>query len=245
MIRWMYDHWEWSVYASATYVACVFGGQWLMKDRQPFKLRGPLLAWNIFLATFSAIAFLRSIPELVVSILPPNGSLHKSVRFLENHNSGTSLWGLLFALSKIVEFGDTAFIVLRKQPLIFLHWYHHITVCIFCWFAHGTHDPTSRWFADMNLLVHSVMYSYYALRSLQIKLPRRLAVSITCLQITQMLVGIVISIHSYSVIVSGGECHRPLANIYASLAMYASYFLLFANFFYKAYMANSKKTKTA
>lgn len=64
----------------------------------------------------------------------------------------------------------------------------------------GSHDPTSRWFADMNLFVHSLMYTYYALRSLQIKLPQTLALSITCLQITQMLVGIVISFHSYSVI---------------------------------------------
>ncbi|OXA56605.1 putative fatty acid elongation protein 3 [Folsomia candida] len=242
---WMYDHWQWSVYASGIYVGLVFGGQWLMRNREPFKLRRLLTIWNIFLAVFSAIAFLRSIPELLVSILGPNGSLHKSVCFLENHNPATSLWGLLFALSKIVEFGDTVFIVLRKQPLIFLHWYHHVTVCMFCWFAHGSHDPTSRWFADMNLFVHSLMYTYYALRSLQIKLPQTLALSITCLQITQMLVGIVISFHSYSVIVSGEECHRPLSNIYASLGMYATYFLLFANFFYKAYMTKSKKRKTA
>lgn len=34
----------------------------------------------------------------------------------------TGLWAFLFVLSKIVELGDTAFLVLRKRPIIFLHW---------------------------------------------------------------------------------------------------------------------------
>ena len=34
----------------------------------------------------------------------------------------SSFWSWLFTLSKIPELGDTLFIVLRKQQLIFLHW---------------------------------------------------------------------------------------------------------------------------
>ena len=33
---------------------------------------------------------------------------------------------------------DTAFIVLRKRKLIFLHWYHHATVLLVCWYAGAT-----------------------------------------------------------------------------------------------------------
>lgn len=34
---------------------------------------------------------------------------------------------------QVVELGDTLFIVMRKRPLIFLHWYHHVTVLVFSW----------------------------------------------------------------------------------------------------------------
>ena len=38
------------------------------------------------------------------------------------------LWMSFFTVSKIFELGDTFFVVVRKRPLILLHWYHHVTV---------------------------------------------------------------------------------------------------------------------
>jgi elongation of very long chain fatty acids protein 6 len=77
--QWMYTHWNWSVYASVMYVFLVFAGQFVMKNRQPFKLRRLLTVWNISLTVFSTVGFLRSMPELIVSTLGSNGSFHKSV----------------------------------------------------------------------------------------------------------------------------------------------------------------------
>lgn len=81
------------------------------------------------------------------------------------------VWGWIFALSKVIEFGDTVFIVLRKSRLSFLHWYHHITVCVYSWYA-LTPIPSalSDWFGGMNYSVHTCMYTYYALRASGYKL---------------------------------------------------------------------------
>lgn len=49
-----------------------------------------------------------------------------------------------FCFSKLPELVDTVFIVLRKQPLIFLHWYHHASVLIYCWFSYQDYSSTGR-----------------------------------------------------------------------------------------------------
>jgi len=42
------------------------------------------------------------------------------------------LW--LFIISKVPETIDTLFIVLRRQQLIFLHWFHHASVLVYCFY---------------------------------------------------------------------------------------------------------------
>ena len=46
----------------------------------------------------------------------------------------------------------------------------------------------------MNLFVHTLMYSYYALTAMGYRLPRQVNVTLTTLQIVQMLFGFYIHI---------------------------------------------------
>ena len=85
-------------------------------------MRGALAAWSACLATFSIVGFSRTFPELLHTLL--SGGVEESVcntSYLTT-NKVSALWTWLFIASKIPELGDTAFIVLRKQKLIFLHW---------------------------------------------------------------------------------------------------------------------------
>ena len=74
---------------------------------------------------------------------------------------------IVYLISKVPELGDTIFIVLRKQRLIFLHWYHHVTVLIYCWYSFSQYTAPARWFVVMNFIVHSIMYTYYAFKALR------------------------------------------------------------------------------
>lgn len=148
-------------------------------------------------------------------------------------------WTWLFVLSKLPELGDTIFIVLRKQPLIFLHWYHHITVLIYSWFSYTEYTSSARWFIVMNYCVHSVMYSYYALKAARFNPPRFISMIITSLQLTQMIIGCAINVWANGFLKTHGtqSCNISQRNINLSIAMYFSYFVLFARFFYKAYLS--------
>ncbi|XP_037791753.1 elongation of very long chain fatty acids protein 6-like [Penaeus monodon] len=260
--RWMRENWMMCFYYIGAYMIVIYGGQLYMQTRPRFELRIPLFMWNVFLAVFSIWGAYRSAPELLYvlnnhgfhySVCIPGPSLylhpHKysktcedtfdQICFLDNRVGG--FWNWMFTLSKVPELGDTVFIVLRKQPLIFLHWYHHVTVLLYAWYSYSDYIATARWFVCMNYLVHSVMYSYYALKALKFRVPRWISMGITTAQLAQMVMGAAVNIWAYQVKQAGNECHVSYDNIKISLLMYISYFVLFAHFFCRAYVVKSDK----
>ena len=97
------------------------------------------------------------------------------------------LWVALFIFSKLPELLDTFFLVLQKKRVIFLGWFQHATVMIYCWHAFHNCIASGLWFATMNYLVHSVMYTYYFLMVFRRLRPyaRAIAPFITSVQIIQ------------------------------------------------------------
>lgn len=75
---WMEANWHKSLYIVLIYmVAAAFGEQW-MKNRKPFVLQTPLVLWNMSMALFSIVGFIRCLPELIHVLLGENG-FHRSV----------------------------------------------------------------------------------------------------------------------------------------------------------------------
>jgi elongation of very long chain fatty acids protein 6 len=226
------------------YLIAIYAGQKLMRRFEPFQLRHALFGWNTFLAAVSIIGFSRTFPETFYNLKQPNGVFRTMCTF-DFHNYATGFWALVFTLSKIFELGDTAFIILRKQKLIFLHWYHHITVIMLTWIAHESYDPGFRCFGPMNYFIHSCMYTYYALRCQRIYVPRICAMALTAMQIIQMILGFFLSLYSLYILYSGATCHRPLDLVLFGVFIYSTYFALFLNYFFKTYFTGSVKTKAA
>jgi elongation of very long chain fatty acids protein 6 len=144
---------------------CYFGSAFMAK-RKAFDLVVPLAAWNLFLAVFSTYGALRTVPHMLHRITTL--SFEETVCQAPYTAFGSGAAGLatqFFILSKIPELVDTIFIVLRKKPLIFLHWYHHVTVLLYCWNSYVTESSAGLHFVAMNYTVHSVMYMYYFLQA--------------------------------------------------------------------------------
>ena len=137
---------------------------------------------------------------------------------------------------------DTAFIVLKKRPLILLHWYHHLTVMLYCWnilYSPGTDEGfEGAVFGALNAFVHVVMYTSYGLKALGYKPPGDQ--TITTLQLVQMVIGSWLALYKVQQCDSGRWWTDA-----AGIAMYASYFVLFAHFFYGRYFGGkaAKGTK--
>ncbi|KAK6054360.1 GNS1/SUR4 family protein [Cooperia oncophora] len=308
---WMQESWLHSVSFSVGYVALIYAGQKFMEGRKPFGLEKPLFAWNLGLAIFSLVGFLRMTPEWfwswndnsfvysvctasyaqgVTGFWTEQFAMSKVAELLDtafivlrkrpllflhwyhhvtvliftwhaykDHTASgtnsfvysvctasyaqgvTGFWTEQFAMSKVAELLDTAFIVLRKRPLLFLHWYHHVTVLIFTWHAYKDHTASGRWFIWMNYGVHALMYTYYALRALRVRLPKHVAMVVTVLQISQMVMGIFIGIVVYRRKSSGESCQQTWENLGLCFMIYFTYFLLFCNFFYHAYLKKNNR----
>lgn len=236
-LAWYHRFWYFSCINSAIYVLLLYVGTRWMKNRKPYNLRRTLVLWNTGLAAFSVIALVRT-----DSIGLAKRALTESLEDVSCHTEIYSiryqiLWGFLYTFSKLIELGDTAFIVLRKSPLMFLHWYHHITVMFYTWYCISLRPAPTHAFMSMNLFVHSVMYSYYAFKAAGFRIPSQFAQCITILQLLQMVGGMAVNIAGYRVLSRGEECEFTYDSFFIGLVIYTSYFILFANFFYHRYLA--------
>ena len=215
-------------------------------DRWVLKL--PLILWNLALAGFSMWGAFHLLPEILsmtqlntldIGIL--RGTLPKAICDNSCYDKSVSIVVLYFNLSKMPEFVDTIFLRLRKRPVIFLHWYHHIVTMLYCWYANQVgykFNCSGMFFAGMNLLVHSFMYTYYALAAAGFRKTMNklnLNVLLTAGQITQMVGGIFILAISTT-------CEDfDTVGFTIATVMYTSYLLLFSQLFWGKYRARFTK----
>ncbi|KAH9398746.1 Elongation of very long chain fatty acids protein 6 [Tyrophagus putrescentiae] len=192
------------------------------------------------LAIFSIMGSIRVLPELYWMIT--RQSFFASTcddRFIDD--SRLFLWIFLFVFSKIWEFGDTLFILLRKQKLLTLHWVHHALTLNFAWFSMVNLPAPSRWLCSMNYLVHSFMYTYFAVMASGVRVPKPVAQLVTFLQIAQMTFALYLQVQSLWL---PKQCNVPLGLTTFGFLMFLTFWALFVKFFFDKYFGAGGRTTT-
>lgn len=150
-------------------------------------------------------------------------------------------YGWWFYLSKYYEVVDTAVIILKGRKSSLLQTYHHSGAMICMWAGIRYMAPPTWIFCVFNSLIHTLMYTYYALSALKVRVPSQLKQLLTSLQITQFVVGglvaasyLFINVTSNRVpcLSNSGEAFAVLTNcLYLAPLTY-----LFVAFFIKSYI---------
>ncbi|CAN0238220.1 unnamed protein product [Ascophyllum nodosum] len=225
---------------SALYLAFCYFGPKFMASRKPYDLKYSLVAWNFLLAAFSFVGAARTVPHLLHVLYIYGFKYTICYKPSVWYGSGAvGLWTQLFILSKIPELGDTIFVVLRKKPLIFLHWYHHVTVLLYCWHSYYEQTTYGLYFVSMNYTVHALMYLYYGLAGLRIRLCQ--PYYITTLQISQMVVGVAVCCSGGYFIAMGETKYISKPNFQLGVVMYFSYMMLFLQYAFGRFLPGGKK----
>ena len=95
----------------------------------------------------------------------------------------------------------------------------------------------------MNYSIHFIMYAYYAVMATKLVwIPKPIAMLITTLQLSQMVVGIGVQI-ALIYNVDTPDCKTSRNHILGGSLMYGSYFILFLNFFINTYFKPKPKAK--
>ncbi|NXY18758.1 ELOV6 protein, partial [Atrichornis clamosus] len=226
---------------SFIYLILIFGIQHFMKKRRPYHLRVPLVLWSFSLTVFSVFAAYRVWKQMAFLLL--NKGFKQSVCSQSFYIQPVSkLWIYLFSLSKLIELGDTVFIVLRKKKLIFVHWYHHLCTMILAWYAYKELTAGMGWNAALNFSIHGLTYAYYTVTAMGIRVPRSIAMIITASQMVQMSGFVIINMFVFFWR-HDKICRINLSVFFFSSFLYITLLALFCNFFIKTYLSSTRKSK--
>ncbi|CCW67902.1 unnamed protein product [Phytomonas sp. Hart1] len=232
------------IYCEVLYAMMIYYGPKLMENRKPMNLKWVLAAWNLFLTIFSTMGAISTTSTMAFMIR--DRGLHKTLCVFDRHlvyGGEIAFWFFAFLISKFPETIDTALLILQKKPVIFLHWFHHLTVMLFCWVSANEFVPSGLFFSSMNYIVHSGMYFYYFLCSIGLRrFVHPFAPVITSAQLMQMFVGIAVVFHDfYYTYVSNTDCKLHRGSIRMGMAIYGIYCILFLELFIKLYILNDRK----
>jgi hypothetical protein len=196
-----------------------------------------ILIHNIILAAFSISTFIVA-GQLLLNFYR-NG--YDVCDGLEEFYAGPfGWWTWAFYLSKFYEFVDTWIVMFKGRRPIVLQVYHHIGAVIGMWLNLAGRSTMGFFFVGVNSGIHSLMYPYYALSTVKIRVPLKFVITLS--QMLQFIIGLTFGIYELK---THYKCSRPEDKfiILYHEADVGILFMLFANFYYHTYLKKKTKTK--
>ncbi|GMS95286.1 hypothetical protein PENTCL1PPCAC_17461 [Pristionchus entomophagus] len=240
--RWILEHEVFSLQIIVLYLMMVFSLKQFMNKRHPFNIDWPIRVWNMTIAILSGFCAVGMTKEFFQTVFGKgiNASLCSSNDTFFHGSNGFFLW--CYHIIRLFEFTDTLFIILRKQPLLFIHWYHHALTLFVAWFTYARPMAFTRYGIYLNAMVHTVMYSYFFLRSSKIRLPLIIAKSITSAQIVQFIIAFWSTAQATAMKFGlGMPCELDTCGLMWSWFMVSSYLYLFIHFYFNKYSEKKEK----
>ena len=150
-----------------------------MEKRAAWDLRSAMVVYNVGVILLNLYMFLEILHQTVMLDMSWVGNA------VDYSEKGTGLAAVLYLyyMSKLVDYADTFFLVMRKNAhqLSFLHVYHHTFMFWVWWLGIRFAAGGDSWFcAWVNCFVHVVMYSYYLSSCLGIRLQGKRYVTQVC-----------------------------------------------------------------
>lgn len=213
-------------------------GPQIMQRKQPFDLRRPVRIYNFFNIIFNVWLAYKGIS------LSGNGYSFFNCNCLDRDYKRFSSYIDIFILSRVIDFLDTIFFVLRKKQtqITGLHVFHHSLVPMVIYLvASFSMTPFNGFLIVLNSLVHIVMYSYYYLATFPALVPylwwKRY---ITRIQIGQFIAAL--SYFSLGYLLLPRFCDDPpMVAVVTNLLSALIFLVLFLSFYSGAYKSGSRQ----
>jgi len=219
-----------------------------MKNRVSPPLKYLILFHNIFLCVASAfLAFFMMVT--LYSFYEHNPSEYGAFRifcglnFEDQRGTLTFIYYINYLL-KYYELLDTIFLALKHKPLTFLHCYHHPATLVLTW-GQLVDSTGIQWLVILlNLYVHTIMYFYYSMSVLRVKMPWKRIVTIS--QIIQFILDLIGCYTAWAAYNFYGRCSGHNRGAIVGIFVLTSYLYLFVDFYDETYKKKKKNqiTKT-
>ncbi|KAI8980350.1 ELO family [Pilobolus umbonatus] len=194
---------------------------------------------NLILAVYSGITFINMAQAM-------HKTFHRGTSITEAYcdvdsylwKEALGYWGYIFYLSKFYEVIDTAIIIMKGRRSSLLQTYHHSGAMITMWSGIRYQAQPIWIFVVFNSLIHSIMYTYYAMTSIGLHPPGKKY--LTSMQISQFLLGLSAAV-SYLLLPNCISTPGQTVAVYINVAYLLPLTYLFVDFARKTYGRRSAK----